>query len=105
MIPCSHVGHIFADPKKAVSYVTQSGVKNQIRFAEVWMDDYKHIFYKKYGLGPNSIKDAGDVTARKELRENLQCKSFKWYHENVYPYMELPGNWDEKRKELDLWKP
>jgi len=102
MIPCSHVGHIFNDASRAPKYVRESGIKNQIRFAEVWLDDYKHIFYENYKLTPQQIADGGDVESRHELRKKLNCKSFKWYHETVYPHMRVDEKW--YKNGWDLWK-
>jgi polypeptide N-acetylgalactosaminyltransferase len=80
--PCSHVAHIYRkfNPFGAAG----SGdflTRNHKRVAEVWMDDYKKYFYKSSSYIINL--EFGDVSKQKEIREKLQCKSFKWFMDNV----------------------
>lgn len=48
IIPCSVVGHVFRTKSphsfpKGISVIA----RNQVRLAEVWMDGYKEIFYRR----------------------------------------------------------
>lgn len=66
-----------------------------MRVADVWMDGYKKYFYastfiyeirnatfNKYEL--QSIEDW------KKKRNNLKCKNFEWFMQNVIPEMPIP---------------
>jgi len=90
IIPCSHVGHVFRDKSP---YTFPGGVakivnKNAARVAEVWMDEWRDFYY---AMNPGARNvEIGDLTARRGLRKDLQCKSFRWYLENIYPESQMP---------------
>lgn len=94
--PCSRVGHIY----RKFAPFPNPGIgdfvgKNYRRVAEVWMDEYAEYLYLRR---PHYRKiDTGDITKQKNIRRNLNCKSFKWYMHEVafdlvekYPPIEPP---------------
>ena len=91
-IPCSRVGHIFRSSQYWQGQVYKVPgeviVRNKLRAAEVWMDEYKEIVFDL--MAPSDNFELGPLEYMRDLRERLQCKSFKWFLDNVYPEMFVP---------------
>ena len=72
ILPCSHVGHIF---RSRSPYKWRPGTnvvkKNSIRLAQVWLDEYKQIYFDRIN---NKLDDYGNITERLDLRIKLQCR-------------------------------
>ncbi|KAL4618232.1 N-acetylgalactosaminyltransferase 7-like isoform X1 [Arapaima gigas] len=106
-VPCSRVGHIYrlqgwqGNPPPA--HVGSSPtLKNYVRVVEVWWDEYKDYFYASR---PETQTLAyGDISELKRFREEHNCKSFKWFMEEIaydipihYPLPPRNVEWGEIR--------
>uniref|UniRef100_A0A669AYD6 Polypeptide N-acetylgalactosaminyltransferase n=1 Tax=Oreochromis niloticus TaxID=8128 RepID=A0A669AYD6_ORENI len=96
IIPCSRVGHIF---RKRRPYGSPGGhdtmAHNSLRLAHVWMDGYKEQYLS---LRPElRNRSYGDIGERVALRKRLQCHSFRWYLDTVYPEMQTAANGNKQQ--------
>ncbi|PAA46806.1 hypothetical protein BOX15_Mlig026560g4, partial [Macrostomum lignano] len=81
--PCSRVAHIY----RKFAPFPNPGIgdflgRNFKRVAEVWMDEYKEYLYKRKQPYYSNVQ-TGNITAQKEIRRRLKCKSFRWFMEKV----------------------
>ncbi|XP_046573089.1 probable N-acetylgalactosaminyltransferase 9 [Haliotis rubra] len=87
--PCSRVAHL-AHPQDAYNKLsTETEEKALIQVAEVWMDEYRRLFYmyRKYIL---SQPWGGDFAQEHLLQSRQKCNSFGWYVDYVYPEKFMP---------------
>ncbi|XP_065735225.1 N-acetylgalactosaminyltransferase 7 isoform X3 [Phocoena phocoena] len=104
-VPCSRVGHIYrlegwqGNPPPV--YVGSSPtLKNYVRVVEVWWDEYKDYFYAS--RPESKALPYGDISELKKFREDHNCKSFKWFMEEIayditshYPLPPKNVDWGE----------
>lgn len=81
-MPCSRVYHIFRKGGHAYSLPPNHVGKNKLRTARIWMDEYAFIVEAAIG---NPDIEIGSLDEMRNLRKELQCKSFDWFLKNVYP--------------------
>eukprot|EP00049_Salpingoeca_infusionum_P018713 m.358459 g.358459 ORF g.358459 m.358459 type:complete len:596 (-) comp18152_c0_seq1:294-2081(-) len=94
-IPCSRVGHVFRTGQywkgQVFSVPGSVIVKNKLRAAAVWMDEYADIVKHVMPALPPGM-DLGPLDVMQDIRHKYNCKPFKWYLENVYPEMFVPND-------------
>ena len=87
-MPCSRVGHVFRSDKywKGQVYKVPGEViaRNKLR-ATFWMQEYGEL--TRLSSAPMSPSGLGSMKFYEDTKKRLQCKSFTWYLENVYPQM------------------
>ncbi|XP_055889632.1 polypeptide N-acetylgalactosaminyltransferase 5-like isoform X1 [Biomphalaria glabrata] len=87
--PCSRVAHIFRESSPYLKGDKSNVlVKNSARVAQVWADEYRNFFFKE----PYDEEKYGSVAERQELRAKLNCHTFGWYLDHVYPEMYIKGS-------------
>ena len=91
LVPCSKLAHLF---RRKLPYKFPNGEKVQMnlqRLAEVWMDDYRHLFYQTTGRQvPFTPSQHASLQKRQQLRKLLKCHSFQWYLDTLGLSLPLP---------------
>lgn len=104
-VPCSRVGHVYRNSMPYGFGNVQSKIPitlaNYMRVVEVWLDDeFKEYFYTR----EPTVRGfpVSNITKQLEFKKSHNCKSFKWFIENIaydivekFPYPPPNKAWGE----------
>lgn len=85
-VPCSRVGHVYRNHMPYGFGKVEVKIPliqlNYMRVVEVWLDDeFKEYFYtREPGVRGYPV---GNITEQLKFKKDHNCKSFKWFMENV----------------------
>ncbi|ELU00053.1 hypothetical protein CAPTEDRAFT_195208 [Capitella teleta] len=85
IVPCSRVGLL--EPKQKTN-VTIEALKNYKRTATIWLNEYRHHFYKY--LPTLKDLDVGDLRKTRQLARESD-RPFYWLRNHVYPELGFPS--------------
>uniref|UniRef100_A0A1I8PZF1 Polypeptide N-acetylgalactosaminyltransferase n=1 Tax=Stomoxys calcitrans TaxID=35570 RepID=A0A1I8PZF1_STOCA len=92
--PCSRVGHIFRK-EHIFKFPDDDGqqiyLRNSRVIAETWLDHYKHNFYNRKPAARYVPLNISRSEIR-DFKESLDCHTFDWYLDNVFPELRLSNN-------------
>ncbi|XP_014784702.1 polypeptide N-acetylgalactosaminyltransferase 13 [Octopus bimaculoides] len=81
---CSHFGHIArSQPYSFPRDRLHTEAYNYKRAVEVWFGPYKKYVYNYFPLMMDI--DVGDLSDRLRIKNELKCKNFDWYLDNIWP--------------------
>ncbi|KAI3388870.1 hypothetical protein SNEBB_009935, partial [Seison nebaliae] len=88
-VPCSRIGHIF---REFVPYILGKQIhivnQNRYRLIKLWLGDYEKFFTL---INPELSKFKKiDIDEQLELHRKLNCKSLRWYLQNIFGESFLP---------------
>ncbi|XP_060593944.1 LOW QUALITY PROTEIN: N-acetylgalactosaminyltransferase 7-like [Ruditapes philippinarum] len=85
-VPCSRVGHVYRNHMPygfgKIDHKIPVILLNYMRVVEVWLDDeFKEYFYTR----EPSVRGypIGDVSKQLKFKKDKNCKSFKWFMDNI----------------------
>ena len=61
----------------------------------------QELYYQRSGRVPASV--TGDISSRVSLRAGLNCSSFKWYLDTVFPELRIPAKSMAAGEIRNLW--
>uniref|UniRef100_A0A3P9I452 Polypeptide N-acetylgalactosaminyltransferase n=1 Tax=Oryzias latipes TaxID=8090 RepID=A0A3P9I452_ORYLA len=89
VVPCSRVAHLSRHHLPYIFPDQEMLRRNKIRVADIWMDAYKKIYYRRDTLA-HLIKQVCGAEERLRLKRSLGCRNFHWFLSTVYPQLYVP---------------